>query len=191
MKLRFAMVCASNQNRSMEAHKLLREQGLQVESFGVGGHVKLPGPSASQPNIFEFGTPYRDIYKQLKQADAELYSRNGILEMLRRNMDIKTAPERWQDNREEFDIVVTFEERILQQLMNDMNSRDQVSMQPCLVINMDVNDTHHEAGRAAPHTLLLCQMLEEAEDWADSIDDIVQKFQKETGRHPLYDICFY
>lgn len=87
-------VCAQRQ-----VDRSLSEVVLQVESFGVGGHVKLPGPSASQPNIFEFGTPYRDIYKQLKQADAELYSRNGILEMLRRNMDIKTAPERWQDNR--------------------------------------------------------------------------------------------
>ena len=72
---------------------------MQVKSFGVGGHVKLPGPSAHQPNVFEFGTPYQTMYAQLKTADVNLYTRNGILAMLQRNMKVKHAPERWQDNR--------------------------------------------------------------------------------------------
>jgi hypothetical protein len=35
-KWRFAMVCSSNMNRSMEAHSL---PGLDVESYGTGAHV--------------------------------------------------------------------------------------------------------------------------------------------------------
>jgi RNA polymerase II subunit A C-terminal domain phosphatase SSU72 len=46
-KLRFAMVCASNMNRSMEAHHVLKGAGLTVTSYGVGGHVKLPGKSTT------------------------------------------------------------------------------------------------------------------------------------------------
>jgi hypothetical protein len=39
----------------------------QVSSFGVGGHVKLPGASASAPNKYDFGTTtYEHIYNDLK-----------------------------------------------------------------------------------------------------------------------------
>ena len=38
-----AVVCASNQNRSMNAHSLLKESGYKVESYGTSSHVKLPG----------------------------------------------------------------------------------------------------------------------------------------------------
>ena len=39
---RFAMVCAANMNRSMEAHKVLLHAGLEVTSYGAGSRVKLP-----------------------------------------------------------------------------------------------------------------------------------------------------
>lgn len=117
-KLRHAMVCGSNMNRSMEAHKVLSAHGLevrclaenmciahsppwvhQVESYGVGGHVKLPGPSADQPNVYEFGTPYEAIKADLEGKNPELYTRNGLLKMLARNINTKRAPERWQDTK--------------------------------------------------------------------------------------------
>ena len=72
---------------------------LQVASFGVGGHVKLPGPSQKQPNIYKFGTPYQDIYNDLLKQNRDLYMKNGLLPMLERNMGVKEAPEKWQDNR--------------------------------------------------------------------------------------------
>eukprot|EP00878_Enallax_costatus_P036964 GHUV01041628.1.p3 GENE.GHUV01041628.1~~GHUV01041628.1.p3 ORF type:complete len:103 (-),score=26.85 GHUV01041628.1:321-629(-) len=72
---------------------------LQVASYGVGGHVKLPGPTQKQPNVYEFGTPYEFIHNQLKDKDEALYTRNGLLKMLQRNMAVKTAPEKWQYSR--------------------------------------------------------------------------------------------
>lgn len=72
MKLRFATVCASNQNRSMEAHAAMAEAGLEVCSYGAGLNVKLPGPAANQPNVYKFGTSYRFMLQDLQSKDTEL-----------------------------------------------------------------------------------------------------------------------
>lgn len=74
MKLRYAMVCSSNQNRSMEAHCLLKREGFDVASYGTGQHVKLPGPSIREPNVYDFGTPYKHMFDDLRRKDPELYA---------------------------------------------------------------------------------------------------------------------
>ncbi|KAL3148424.1 hypothetical protein ABBQ38_013877 [Trebouxia sp. C0009 RCD-2024] len=135
-RLKFAMVCASNNNRSMEAHALLSQHNMQVASFGVGNNVKLPGPSQKQPNVYKFGTPYQDIYNDLLKQNRDLYVKNGLLPMLERNMSVKQAPEKWQDNRTIFDVAFTFEERVMEQLVEDMNRRSQGTMKILLVVNM-------------------------------------------------------
>lgn len=68
-----------------------------MQSYGVGARVKLPGPTQKEPNVYEFGTPYEQIYNELKSKDKDLYTRNGLLNMLERNMSVKHAPQRWQD----------------------------------------------------------------------------------------------
>lgn len=73
MKYRYAMVCSSNQNRSMEAHYLLKRHGFDISSYGTGAHVKLPGPSLREPNVYEFGTPYKQMFDDLRRKDPELY----------------------------------------------------------------------------------------------------------------------
>jgi RNA polymerase II subunit A C-terminal domain phosphatase SSU72 len=40
------------------------------------------------------------------------YKQNGILNMLERNMQVKLAPERWQEAKKHFDIVITFDQRV-------------------------------------------------------------------------------
>ncbi|EXC01812.1 RNA polymerase II subunit A C-terminal domain phosphatase SSU72 [Morus notabilis] len=119
---RYAMVCSSNQNRSMEAHSLLKRQGFDVSSYGTGAHVKLPGPSLREPNVYDFGTPYKHMLDDLRRKDLELYKRNGILPMLKRNSSVKTAPQRWQDNAADgsFDVVFTFEEKVFDMVIEGL-----------------------------------------------------------------------
>ncbi|ONK61812.1 uncharacterized protein A4U43_C08F33850 [Asparagus officinalis] len=97
----------------MEAHSLLQRHGFDVSSYSTGAHVKLPGPSYREPNVYEFGTPYHKMYDDLLRKNPELYKRNGILPMLKRNMSVKLAPQRWQDNAADgpFDVVLSFEDK--------------------------------------------------------------------------------
>eukprot|EP00212_Chloropicon_laureae_P008159 CAMPEP_0197489980 /NCGR_PEP_ID=MMETSP1311-20131121/4640_1 /TAXON_ID=464262 /ORGANISM="Genus nov. species nov., Strain RCC856" /LENGTH=190 /DNA_ID=CAMNT_0043034401 /DNA_START=69 /DNA_END=641 /DNA_ORIENTATION=- len=190
--MKFAMVCASNMNRSMEAHNLLKNEGLDVESYGVGSRVKMPGPTAREPNVYPFGTPYATMYEDLKRKDEALYEKNGLLKMLERNVKVKTAPQSWQENTTVmFDVVLTFDDGVFDKLMDDVQQREQKLMKSFLVINMAVKDNPKEAGRAAPLALQLCRKIEECEDWEDDIEDIVEDFTNETGRKPFYTVCFY
>ncbi|KAG2615058.1 RNA polymerase II subunit A C-terminal domain phosphatase SSU72-like [Panicum virgatum] len=191
---RFAMVCSSNMNRSMEAHSQLGRAGLDVESYGTGTHVKLPGPSLHEPNVYDFGTPYGAIYDDLRRKDPDLYKRNGLLPMLKRNTSVKLAPQRWQDNAGDgvFDMIMTFEERVFDLVVEDMNNREPKLMKSVPIINMDVKDNHEEAGVGAKLAVELCQKLEAIDgDWEEIIDDLITGFEKQHKRRLAYSIAFY
>ena len=153
-RLKFAMVCYSNQNRSMEAHKVLAEHGFEVVSYGVGTCVRLPGRSKDEPNIYQFGTPYEAILADLQSASAKdqtHYQRLGLISMLDRNRKIKLAPEKWQHTAaDDIDVVVTFQETVMDTLVQDMQSRDADLLHPVLVVNLEVTDNNQEALLAAP-----------------------------------------
>lgn len=88
-----------------------------VSSFGSGDKVKLPGAAANRPNVYEFGTSYDVIYKDLLGKDRHLYTQNGLLHMLDRNRRIKTSPQRLQDCEQRFDVLVSCEERVYDQIV--------------------------------------------------------------------------
>ncbi|XP_077930051.1 RNA polymerase II subunit A C-terminal domain phosphatase SSU72 isoform X1 [Halichoerus grypus] len=155
--LRVAVVCSSNQNRSMEAHNILSKRGFSVRSFGTGTHVKLPGPAPDKPNVYDFKTTYDQMYNDLLRKDKELYTQNGILHMLDRNKRIKPRPERFQNCRDLFDLILTCEERVYDQVVEDLNSREQETCQPVHVINVDIQDNHEEATLGA---FLICELCQ-------------------------------
>jgi RNA polymerase II subunit A C-terminal domain phosphatase SSU72 len=141
-KLSYALVCSSNMNRSMEAHAAFLNAGFtKVASLGTGRMVRLPAATAEGQVSFVFGTPYTEILKELEgqaEADAKLqefYRRTKLLDILRRNARIKTAPERLQNIEElTYDVIVCFDIRVYDAVQEDLQVCQEVA--PCLPLSL-------------------------------------------------------
>ncbi|PYH49092.1 RNA polymerase II subunit A C-terminal domain phosphatase [Aspergillus saccharolyticus JOP 1030-1] len=186
-KLRFCTVCASNQNRSMEAHLRLSTatpSPFPVISFGTGSLVRLPGPTVHQPNIYHFNTTsYTQMYEELQAKDERLYRYNGLLNMLDRNRNLKWGPERFQDwvpgvprvdhvakgdkgalgtEGGVVDVIITCEERCWDAVVDDLMAKGAPLNRPVHVFNVDIKDNHEEALVGGKAILELANWLNEA-----------------------------
>ncbi|KAB8072567.1 RNA polymerase II subunit A [Aspergillus leporis] len=185
-KLRFCTVCASNQNRSMEAHLRLSTapSPFPVISFGTGSLVRLPGPSITQPNVYNFNTTsYSQMYEELFSKDERLYRNNGLLNMLERNRNLKWGPERFQDwvpgmprvdhaakgdkgalgtEGGVVDVIITCEERCWDAVVDDLMNKGSPLNRPVHVFNVDIKDNHEEALVGGKAILELANRLNEA-----------------------------
>lgn len=192
-KLKFCTVCASNQNRSMEAHLRLSTgpSHFPVVSFGTGSLVRLPGPSITQPNVYQFNsTSYSQMYEELSSKDERLYRNNGLLNMLERNRGLKWGPERFQDwvpgvPRVEHiskgdkgalgteggvvDVIITCEERCWDAVVDDLMNKGSVLNRPVHVFNVDIKDNHEEALVGGKAILELANRLNETANWEREI----------------------
>lgn len=198
--LKFCTVCASNNNRSMESHKVLQEAGYNVSSYGTGSAVRLPGLSIDKPNVYQFGTPYNDIYNDLLFQSAERYKSNGLLQMLDRNRKLKKAPEKWQDNHELFDFVFTCEERCFDAVCEDLMGRGGNLNKIVHVINVDIKDDNENAKIGGLAILKLADMLTEQVTesridqvpFEDCMMDILTDWQEKHPNLPvLYSPAYY
>jgi len=198
-KLSFGVVCSSNINRSMEAHVVFSNAGLNVESYGTGTLVRLPGRSAMEPRVFKFGTPYEEMYNSLAATpeDEAFFTHNGVLQLCRRGAAVKPGPQRWQDMPSDFiakhNIVVAFEERIFDAVVEDLQMREPTEdFRPIHVICLDTKDNPHEAKIQGRVALELCWMLEAADDLDSEAALLVDLFQREsmseTQRKVLYQL---
>ncbi|XP_055911672.1 RNA polymerase II subunit A C-terminal domain phosphatase SSU72 [Eupeodes corollae] len=188
--LSIAVICSSNMNRSMEAHGFLAKKGYKVRSFGTGDRVKLPGTAIDKPNVYEFGTPYDVIYNDLIAKDKQYYTNNGLLHMLDRNRRIKKCPERFQDCPEEFDIIVTVEERVYDQVLEYMATRDSFN-KPVHTFNIDIEDNHEDALLGAFLIADMINMMTKSTDLDNEIDELLQDFETRRGRGVLHTVLFY
>ncbi|XP_023243172.1 RNA polymerase II subunit A C-terminal domain phosphatase SSU72 [Centruroides vittatus] len=189
--LKIAVVCSSNQNRSMEAHAFLSKKGFKVRSFGSGTQVKLPGAAPDRPNIYDFTISYEQMYQDLLLKDKALYTQNGILHMLDRNRRIKSHPERFQTCYEKFDVIFTVEERVYDQVVEELASRTPIENTPVHIINIDIQDNHEEATIGAFLICQMTQMMSDSEDLDNDIDELLQDFEAKAQRNILHSIQFY
>lgn len=65
--------------------------------------------------------------------------------MIDRNRRIKSCPEKFQTCKDRFDIIVTAEERVYDQVIDFMESQQPKYNLPVHVINVDIQDNHEEA----------------------------------------------
>lgn len=213
--LRICTVCASNNNRSMESHKQLQDAGYDVQSFGTGSAVRLPGPSIDKPNVYDFGTPYQEIYDDLiSQKCKKMYEANGLIHMLDRNRKVKSAPEKWHTNSYagKFDLIITCEERCFDSVIDDLmfrmySNEDMNDVRRIVhVINVDIKDDNENAIIGGKGILKLVNMIHDfrkkkkSEDYEDDSDVILEdqmmsiltEWQKDHTHLPtIYGVSYY
>ena len=168
----------------MEAHLRLAAASYPCISFGTGSLVRLPGPSLTQPNVYQFNTTsYQSMYDELSAKDPKLYQQNGLLTMLERNLGVKWGPERWQDwsigaprldnvakgdqgaqgsEAGLVDVVITCEERCWDTLVDNLIERGGALNRPVHVFNVDIKDNHEEALVGGKAILDLANSLNDA-----------------------------
>mmetsp|Transcript_6349 Transcript_6349/g.14321 ORF Transcript_6349/g.14321 Transcript_6349/m.14321 type:complete len:226 (-) Transcript_6349:127-804(-) len=200
-RLSFGVVCSSNINRSMEAHVVLSNAGLTVESYGTGTQVRLPGKSAMEPRIFKFGTPYAEMYASLAATpeDRAFFVHNGVLHLCKRGAAVKLAPQRWQDTStstvQEHDVVIAFEERIYDAVIEDLQMREPTEdFKAIHVICLDTKDNPHEAQLQGKVALELCWILEQTQDLDSEAPELIEQFQEQQMTHTqikvLHQMCY-
>lgn len=178
-RLKVCCVCASNQNRSMEAHRELALRGYSVKSYGTGNSVKLPGRTIQDPVSFQFNIPYEQMRVELHRRDPALYANNGVLAMLDRNAKIKKAPEQWRDARDRFDIIITFEDRVFRTVLEDfIVNRTPSIFAPSYIVNLEIRDTHSDAAAGAKLAVELVEAMDAQENLDSSLYDVLAQFER-------------
>lgn len=178
-RLKVCCVCASNQNRSMEAHRELALRGYSVRSYGTGSSVKLPGRTAMEPVIFPFNMPYEQMRDELQERDGALYTANGVLQMLDRNSKIKKAPEQWRDARERFDVIITFEDRVFRTVVDDfITTRSPSVFAPGYVVNLEIRDTHLDAAYGAKMAVELVEAMDREENLDSTLYEVLERIER-------------
>jgi RNA polymerase II subunit A C-terminal domain phosphatase SSU72 len=192
-QLRISCVCASNMNRSMEAHGALALRGYAVKSYGTGSHVRLPGLSADRPAVFDFGVPYETMSDELRRTNVQAYTQNGVLGMLDRNAKIKHAPESWAlVAKERFDLIICFEARVFEAVVEDFVSlRSPTVFQPAFIINLEVLDTHAAAAVGAEVAVDLVEQLDSCEDMFKDIYRVIKNIEEKSDSTIFCVPCFF
>jgi len=180
------MVCASNQNRSMAAHYECIKKGIKyLTSYGTGSKVRIPSKRQHKPFEYEFGTPYKEMLEDLKREDENYYIKKNMIPMLERNIGIKEAPEKFQESNIESDIVLCFQKRVFEEVVENLMTRTQSGDRCVYVINYEVKDTYKNALDASKFAADFCEGLNNDDDWESNIFGKIETFGNIVG----IDVC--
>lgn len=110
--------------------------------------------------------------------------------MLDRNRRLKLAPERFQNCQDKFDVIITCEERVYDQVVEFFEAKGQSSV-PVHVINVDITDNHDEAVKGAFIISDLVTQLATVSDLDNEIDEAISELEDNTDKNFLHCIMFY
>ena len=89
-----------------------------------------------------------------------------------------------------FDIIVCFEDRVFEAVLDDYLNRDSVYNKSCHVINLNTKDNHEEAEKAGDLCLKFCYSVADNNDWENEITLLIETFEKMTKRKMNHVIFF-
>lgn len=137
-----------------------REAHFRVRSFGAGAQVRMPAAPPNVSHAYDFGVPYAEIHRELSSVGGTtFYEDMGLLAILERNMRIKEAPERFQDNSDRFNVIITSEERVFDLVVEHLQESSSHSGDSVHVINVETQDVPTEAVKAADDIVVLCKVI--------------------------------
>jgi len=185
----------SNVLRSMEIHRLLaQKRDVVVKSYGVGKKVRIAADATTEIE-FDYKLSYLDIASGIaKMKDHnELFKRNGTIELLAKNREIKAGPENFMTSNSRFDIVFTTEYYMIDKVISlldklvakgqipDPVSRNNGFGSTCHVINIDIGDFRQDAILGAQIVSKLMDMISALPEPDRQISKLLKKFRKKSG----------
>jgi len=181
MSMRFACVCASNVNRSMEGHRVLKRNNYNVSSYGTNELIKIPGPNNS-PMSYDFGTTYQEILDDMDKKSREFYESEGLMDMMRKNSEVKPKAEKFDSTfnsatRAYFDVIFTYKrDPIMDKVLTEFHEHGNKEYRLCHIINIETEDTISNALTSGTYTLKLAQRISDCKNITEQIEQIVDDF---------------
>ena len=190
----FACVCASNVNRSMEGHRILKQHGFNVSSYGTNEIIRMPG--AVSPITYDFGSTYEEILAQIKSENSSFYEEQGLIDMLEKDAETKPKPERFAAtfnpaSRCYFDVIFTYQEPVMFKVLTEFQENGNQKMKICHVVNIETPDSRAEAIKSATHTLDLASLLASAKDLTEELENLIEGFNKMHNNIVSFHIVTY
>lgn len=88
------------------------------------------------------------------------------------------------------DLILAWEERVCDQVVEDLNSREEETCRPVHVVRVDIQDNREEA-TWEPSSSVSSASIRHTEHMESDIDELMQGCEEKSGRVFLHLVCFY
>jgi len=190
-----AICDGNNVLRSMEIHRVLQEKNeFCVKSYGVEKKVRIAADENTEIE-FDYKMSFLDIAKELANLPehGEIFRKNGIIELLAKNRELKQGPENFISATQRFDIIFTVELAMIEKvigLLDKLVARGQVPDpimrnngfgSTCHIINIDIGDFKADAALGAQLIGKICSMISDLPEPDRQLPKLIKRFKKKFG----------